>query len=111
MTQALTNVLLMDAVVGCVQTQRSITAASKLTYFDKIKHEGLGLFSFFNFCFLFFLSIHTKMQLYYSSCPFILVSYFLHCVSVYALLHLPSPVFTYLLLFAFVMVISAHDGA
>ncbi|XP_061771718.1 LOW QUALITY PROTEIN: DENN domain-containing protein 3-like [Nerophis ophidion] len=39
MTQALTNVLLMDAVVGCLQTQRSICAASKLAYFDKIKHE------------------------------------------------------------------------
>ncbi|XP_041844425.1 DENN domain-containing protein 3-like isoform X2 [Melanotaenia boesemani] len=39
MTQALTNVLLMDAVVGCLQTQRSISAASKLVYFDKIKHE------------------------------------------------------------------------
>lgn len=42
MTQALTNVLLMDAVMGCLQTQRSITAASKLAYFDKIKHEGQG---------------------------------------------------------------------
>ncbi|XP_058502765.1 DENN domain-containing protein 3-like [Solea solea] len=39
MTQALTNALLMDAVVGCLQTQRSIIAASKLAYFDKIKHE------------------------------------------------------------------------
>uniref|UniRef100_UPI0037E7B832 DENN domain-containing protein 3-like isoform X2 n=1 Tax=Semicossyphus pulcher TaxID=241346 RepID=UPI0037E7B832 len=39
MTQALNNVLLMDAVVGCLQTQRSIIAASKLVYFDKIKHE------------------------------------------------------------------------
>ncbi|XP_041799023.1 DENN domain-containing protein 3-like [Chelmon rostratus] len=39
MTQALTNVLLMDAVMGCLQTQRSIVAASKLAYFDKIKHE------------------------------------------------------------------------
>ncbi|XP_029927872.1 DENN domain-containing protein 3-like isoform X2 [Myripristis murdjan] len=37
--QALTNVLLMDAVVGCLQTQRSIFAASKLAYFDKVKHE------------------------------------------------------------------------
>ncbi|XP_028281858.1 DENN domain-containing protein 3-like [Parambassis ranga] len=37
MTQALTNVLLMDAVVGCLQTQRSITVAAKLAYFDKIK--------------------------------------------------------------------------
>ncbi|XP_054477043.1 DENN domain-containing protein 3-like isoform X1 [Anoplopoma fimbria] len=39
MTQALTNVLLMDAVMGCLQTQRPIIAASKLAYFDKIKHE------------------------------------------------------------------------
>lgn len=41
MTQALTNVLLMDAVVGCLQTQKPISAASKLAYFDKITHEGL----------------------------------------------------------------------
>nr|XP_020468528.1 DENN domain-containing protein 3-like [Monopterus albus] len=39
MTQALTNVLLMNAVMGCLQTQRSIHAASKLAYFDKIRHE------------------------------------------------------------------------
>ncbi|KAM6910026.1 DENN domain-containing protein 3-like isoform 1-T1 [Xenentodon cancila] len=39
MTQALTNVLLMDAVVGCLQTQRSISAATKLAYFDQIKYE------------------------------------------------------------------------
>ncbi|XP_033983915.1 DENN domain-containing protein 3-like isoform X1 [Trematomus bernacchii] len=39
MTQALTNVLLIDAVMGCLQTQRSIIAASKLAYFDKIKYE------------------------------------------------------------------------
>ncbi|XP_074540387.1 DENN domain-containing protein 3-like [Halichoeres trimaculatus] len=38
-TQALTNVLLMDAVTGCLQPQRSITAASKLAYFDKLKHK------------------------------------------------------------------------
>lgn len=43
MTQALTNVLLMDAVMGCLQTQKPIIAASKLAYFDKIKHEGLGV--------------------------------------------------------------------
>lgn len=42
MTQALTNVLLIDAVTGCLQNQRSITAASKLAYFDKIRQEGLG---------------------------------------------------------------------
>lgn len=41
MTQALTNVLLMDAVVGCLQTPKPVTAASKLAYFDKITHEGL----------------------------------------------------------------------
>ncbi|XP_067366197.1 DENN domain-containing protein 3-like isoform X2 [Channa argus] len=39
MTQALTNVLLMDAVMRCLQTQRSIINASKLAYFDKIRHE------------------------------------------------------------------------
>uniref|UniRef100_A0AAX7UJA6 UDENN domain-containing protein n=1 Tax=Astatotilapia calliptera TaxID=8154 RepID=A0AAX7UJA6_ASTCA len=39
MTQALTNVLLIDAVTGCLQNQRSITAASKLAYFDKIRQE------------------------------------------------------------------------
>nr|XP_061789339.1 DENN domain-containing protein 3-like [Nerophis lumbriciformis] len=39
MTQALTNVLLMDAVVGCLHNQSSINAASKLTYFDNIKNE------------------------------------------------------------------------
>ncbi|CAN9514261.1 unnamed protein product [Ophioblennius macclurei] len=39
MTQALTNVLLMDAVMGCLLTQRPIAAASKLVYFDKIIHE------------------------------------------------------------------------
>lgn len=44
MTQALTNVLLMDAVTGCLQNQRSVTAASKLAYFDTIKHEGLACF-------------------------------------------------------------------
>lgn len=40
MTQALTNVLLMDAVVGCLQTPKPIAAASKLAHFDKIRHEG-----------------------------------------------------------------------
>ncbi|XP_077455086.1 DENN domain-containing protein 3-like [Stigmatopora argus] len=39
MAQALTNVLLMDAVVGCQHNQRSISAASKLAYFDKVKNE------------------------------------------------------------------------
>ncbi|XP_014860230.1 PREDICTED: DENN domain-containing protein 3-like [Poecilia mexicana] len=39
MTQALTNVLLMGAVVGCVNPHRSISAASKLVYFDKVLHE------------------------------------------------------------------------
>nr|XP_015213003.1 PREDICTED: DENN domain-containing protein 3 isoform X2 [Lepisosteus oculatus] len=37
--QALTNVLLMDAVVGCLQSQKAIFAATKLAYFDKMKHE------------------------------------------------------------------------
>lgn len=45
MTQALTNALLMDAVMRCLQTQRAIIAASKLAYFDKIRHEGLGSLS------------------------------------------------------------------
>ncbi|XP_055084206.1 DENN domain-containing protein 3-like isoform X1 [Periophthalmus magnuspinnatus] len=39
MNQALTNVLLMDAVVGSQQTQKSISAASKLAYFDTLKHD------------------------------------------------------------------------
>uniref|UniRef100_A0A3Q4H9C8 DENN domain containing 3 n=1 Tax=Neolamprologus brichardi TaxID=32507 RepID=A0A3Q4H9C8_NEOBR len=39
MTQALTNVLLIDAVTGCLQNQRSITAAAKLAYFNKIRQE------------------------------------------------------------------------
>ncbi|CAL1611210.1 unnamed protein product [Knipowitschia caucasica] len=39
MNQALTNVLLMDAVVGSLQTQKSILAASKLAYLDKLKLE------------------------------------------------------------------------
>ncbi|XP_055020182.1 DENN domain-containing protein 3-like isoform X2 [Boleophthalmus pectinirostris] len=39
MNQALTNVLLMDAVVGSLQTQKSISAASKLAYFDKLYHD------------------------------------------------------------------------
>lgn len=43
MTQALKNVLLMDAVTRCLQAQRSITAVSKLAYFDRIRHEGLTL--------------------------------------------------------------------
>ncbi|KAK2844521.1 hypothetical protein Q5P01_011180 [Channa striata] len=39
MTQALTNVLLMDAVMRCLQSQKSIANASKLAYFDKIRDE------------------------------------------------------------------------
>ncbi|XP_078071876.1 DENN domain-containing protein 3 isoform X2 [Mustelus asterias] len=35
---ALTNVLLMDAVVGCMQSPRAIYAASKLAYFDQMKN-------------------------------------------------------------------------
>ncbi|NXA06468.1 DEND3 protein, partial [Sapayoa aenigma] len=37
--QALTNVLLMDAVVGALQSSKSIYAASKLSYFDRMKDE------------------------------------------------------------------------
>ncbi|XP_042565122.1 DENN domain-containing protein 3 isoform X2 [Clupea harengus] len=39
MQQALTNVLLMDTVVGCLQSQKGILAASKLAYYDRLKHE------------------------------------------------------------------------
>ncbi|XP_076137269.1 DENN domain-containing protein 3 isoform X2 [Alosa pseudoharengus] len=39
MQQALTNVLLMDTVVGCLQPQKGILAASKLAYYDRMKHE------------------------------------------------------------------------
>ncbi|XP_058877215.1 DENN domain-containing protein 3-like isoform X2 [Acipenser ruthenus] len=39
MQQALTNVLLMDAVVGCLQSQKAIYAATKLAFFDKMKYE------------------------------------------------------------------------
>lgn len=38
--QALTHVLLMDAVVGTLQTPSAIYAASKLSYFDKMKTES-----------------------------------------------------------------------
>ncbi|XP_048363878.1 DENN domain-containing protein 3 isoform X2 [Sphaerodactylus townsendi] len=37
--QALTNVLLMDAVVGALQSSKIIYAASKLSYFDKMRNE------------------------------------------------------------------------
>ncbi|XP_075405326.1 DENN domain-containing protein 3 isoform X1 [Tenrec ecaudatus] len=37
--QALTNVLLMDAVVGTLQSASAIYAASKLSYFDRLKSE------------------------------------------------------------------------
>ncbi|KAM5210866.1 DENN domain-containing protein 3 isoform 1-T3 [Hipposideros larvatus] len=37
--QALTHVLLMDAVVGTLQSPSAIYAASKLSYFDKMKNE------------------------------------------------------------------------
>ncbi|XP_078209160.1 DENN domain-containing protein 3 isoform X6 [Callithrix jacchus] len=40
--QALTNVLLMDAVVGTLQSPGAIYAASKLSYFDKMRHECTG---------------------------------------------------------------------
>lgn len=38
--QALTHVLLMDAVVGALQSPSAIDAASKLSYFDKMKNES-----------------------------------------------------------------------
>lgn len=38
--QALTHVLLMDAVVGTLQSPGAIYAASKLLYFDKMQNEG-----------------------------------------------------------------------
>lgn len=67
MTQALTNVMLMDAVIGCLQNQRSISAASKLAYFDKIKHEGQDLVFRCSF-FLLYLCFKNKavVTLYYS---------------------------------------------
>ncbi|NWU66589.1 DEND3 protein, partial [Pterocles burchelli] len=37
--QALTNVLLMDAVVGALQSSKTIYAASKLAYFDRMRNE------------------------------------------------------------------------
>ncbi|XP_063155781.1 DENN domain-containing protein 3 isoform X2 [Candoia aspera] len=37
--QALTNILLMDAVVGALQSSKMIYAASKLSYFDRMKNE------------------------------------------------------------------------
>uniref|UniRef100_A0A665TH57 DENN domain-containing protein 3-like n=1 Tax=Echeneis naucrates TaxID=173247 RepID=A0A665TH57_ECHNA len=39
MQQALTNALLMDAVVGSLQSSKAIYAASKLAHFDRIKLE------------------------------------------------------------------------
>lgn len=42
MQQALTNALLMDAVVGSLQSSKAIYAASKLAHFDRIKAEGRG---------------------------------------------------------------------
>lgn len=38
--QALTHVLLMDAVVGTLQSSGAVYAASKLSYFDKMKSES-----------------------------------------------------------------------
>ncbi len=46
MQQALTNALLMDAVVGSLQSSKAIYAASKLAHFDRIKMEGRGLLHF-----------------------------------------------------------------
>lgn len=40
MQQALTHALLMDAVVGALQTPEAIYAASKLSYFDKMLSES-----------------------------------------------------------------------
>lgn len=82
MTQALTNVLLIDAVTGCLQNQRSITAASKLAYFDKIRQEGLG--SEFVFVFLLFLSdrvilIKEKINKYRRVCSVYAVYICLSC--------------------------------
>ncbi|MEQ2274289.1 DENN domain-containing protein 3, partial [Xenotaenia resolanae] len=37
--QALTNALLMDAVVGSLQSSKAIYAASKLAHFDRMKLE------------------------------------------------------------------------
>ncbi|KAG8441577.1 hypothetical protein GDO86_010673 [Hymenochirus boettgeri] len=37
--EALTNALLMDAVVGSLQTTKAIYAASKLSYFDRMRNE------------------------------------------------------------------------
>lgn len=42
MQQALTNALLMDAVVGSLQNSKAIYAASKLAHFERIKMEGRG---------------------------------------------------------------------
>lgn len=42
MQQALTNALLMDAVVGCLQSQKAIFAATKLAHFDRMKLEGMA---------------------------------------------------------------------
>lgn len=41
MQQALTNALLMDAVVGSLQSSKAIYAASKLAHFDRIRMEVL----------------------------------------------------------------------
>ncbi|XP_046690744.1 DENN domain-containing protein 3 isoform X1 [Silurus meridionalis] len=41
--QALTNALLMDAVVRCLQSQKAIYAASKLAYFDTMKREAVPM--------------------------------------------------------------------
>lgn len=66
MQQALTNALLMDAVVGSLQSSKAIYAASKLAHFDRIKMEGRDLFVWFkqndmlSFChhIFFFLNAH-----------------------------------------------------
>ncbi|KAA0703402.1 DENN domain-containing protein 3 [Triplophysa tibetana] len=40
MEQALTNVLLMDAVVSCLQTPKPILALSKLAFYERLRHEA-----------------------------------------------------------------------
>lgn len=44
MQQALTNALLMDAVVGCLQSSKAVYAASKLAHFDREEGRYLSWF-------------------------------------------------------------------
>lgn len=61
MQQALTNALLMDAVVGCLQSSKAIYAASKLAQFDRIKMEGreslMKIFILLGFLVLIFITL------------------------------------------------------